>query len=94
MDRSSLPDQDFVEQLRAGEEAAFEALFGRYQVRVYRFALSITKNVEDAREVVQDTFVSVYRKINSFDGRSAFSTWRYRRCLKPFRRVPGDSMTS
>ena len=78
MDRSSQPDQDLVEQLRAGEEPAFEALFGRYQGRVYRLALSITKNVEDAGEVVQDTFLSVYRKINTFDGRSAFSTWLYR----------------
>ncbi len=48
MDRSNLPDQDLVEQLRVGKESAFEALFGRYQVRVYRLALSITKNVEDA----------------------------------------------
>ena len=77
-DRSSLSDQDLVEQIKAGEEAAFEALLDRYQGRVYRLVLSLTKNPEDAEEVLQDVFLSVYRKLTSFDGRSTFSTWLYR----------------
>ena len=77
-DRSGLPEQKLVELLRGGEEAAFEALLKRYQGKIYRLALSVTKNREDAEEVLQDAFLSVYRKIASFDGRSAFGTWLYR----------------
>ncbi len=64
--------------MRAGDEVAFEALLARYQGKIYRLALSFTKNREDAEEILQDVFLSVYRKIASFDGRSAFGTWLYR----------------
>src|SRR5574341_2109572 len=80
-DLSGLPEQQLVEVLRGGEEAAFEALLKRHQGKIYRLALSVTKNREDAEEVLQDVFLSVYRKIGSFDGRSAFGTWLYRICV-------------
>lgn len=78
MERSDISDQDLVEHLKAGEESGLAALLDRYQSRVYRLVLSITKSAEDAEEVLQDVFLSVYRKITSFDGRSAFGTWLYR----------------
>ncbi len=78
MERSDLPDHDLIEQLKAGEESAFEALLDRYQSRVYRLVRSITKSAEDAEETLQDVFLSVYRKIAGFDGRSGFGTWLYR----------------
>lgn len=74
----SLSDQELVEQIKAGEEASLEVLLGRYQDKVYRLALSFTRNPADAEEVLQDVFLTVYRKIASFEGRSAFSTWLYR----------------
>ncbi len=77
-EQSSVSEQDLVEQTRAGDEAAFEALLARHQGKVYRLALSFTKNREDAEEILQDVFLTVYRKIASFDGRSAFATWLYR----------------
>lgn len=77
-DRSDPSDQDLVERLTVGEEAAFEALLARYHAKVYRLAVSVTKNAGDAEEVMQDVFLTVYRKIASFDGRSAFGTWLYR----------------
>lgn len=77
-DRSGWSDQALVEQIKAREEAPLEALLGRYQERVYRLAMSFTKNPADAEEVLQDVFLTVYRKIASFEGRSAFSTWLYR----------------
>ncbi|MCZ7625341.1 MAG: sigma-70 family RNA polymerase sigma factor [Candidatus Methylomirabilis sp.] len=73
-----LPDQDLVERIKGGDEAAFDALLGRYQERVYRLAMSMTRNREDAEEVLQDVFLAVYRKIESFESRSAFRTWLYR----------------
>lgn len=77
-DGVSLSDQELVEQIKAGEKASLEALLGRYQDKVYRLALSFTKNPADAEEVLQDVFLTIYRKIASFEGRSAFSTWLYR----------------
>ena len=77
-DGVSLSDQELVEQIKAGEKASLEALLGRYQDKVYRLALSFTMNPADAEEVLQDVFLAVYRKIASFERRSAFSTWLYR----------------
>jgi RNA polymerase sigma-70 factor (ECF subfamily) len=53
-------------------------LLARYQHRIYRLARHLTRNREDAEEVVQDTFFSVYRKIGGFKGRAALGTWLYR----------------
>jgi RNA polymerase sigma-70 factor (ECF subfamily) len=46
--------------------------------RVYRLAWGITRNEADAEEVVQDVFLSLFRKIGTFEGRAALSTWIYR----------------
>lgn len=72
------PEPDLVARLQAGEEDAFEALLTRYQRRIYRLAMHVTRNREDAEEVVQDTFLSAYRKIGDFDSRAAIGTWLYR----------------
>lgn len=74
----SVSDQTLVAQTLTGEESAFEGLVERYQGKVYRLALSLTKRHEDAEEVLQDVFLTVHRKLPSFEGRSAFSTWLYR----------------
>ncbi len=71
-------EADLVARLQAGQEAAFEALLAQYQHRIYRLAWHLTRNREDAEEVVQDTFFSVYRKIGDFKGRAALGTWLYR----------------
>ena len=67
-----------VERLRGGDTAALEALMERFAPRVYRLAYGITRNEADAEEVVQDVFLTVFRKIDSFEGRSALGTWMYR----------------
>ncbi len=72
------PDAELVERIKRGDEVAFGALLERYQGKVYRLALSLTKRPEDAEEVLQDVFLTVHRKLPSFEGRSAFSTWLYR----------------
>lgn len=67
-----------VERLRGGDAVALEALMERYGSRVYRLAHGITRNEADAEEVVQDVFLNLFRKIDSFEGRSALGTWIYR----------------
>ena len=67
-----------IQDLRRGDTAALETLMERYAPRVYRLAYGITKNQADAEEVVQDVFLSVFRKIDSFEGRAGLWTWMYR----------------
>jgi len=71
-------DAALVERLKRGDEEAFAALLKRYQGKVYRLAMNMTRNAQDAEEATQDVFLAVYRKIGDFDGRAAFSTWLYR----------------
>ena len=67
-----------VQLLRAGDPAGLEALMEHYAGRVYRLVYGITRNAADAEEVVQDVFLTVYRKIGDFEARSALGTWVYR----------------
>jgi RNA polymerase sigma-70 factor (ECF subfamily) len=71
-------DLQLVTRLRAGDAAALEPLMARYATRVYRVAFGITRSEADAEEVVQDVFLSLFRKIDTFEGRSALGTWIYR----------------
>ena len=71
-------ESGLVERLRGGDEAALEALMERYASRVYRLAHGITRNTADAEEVTQDVFLSLFRKIDRFEGRAALGTWIYR----------------
>lgn len=67
-----------VARLRNSDPVALEALMERYASRVYRVAYGITRCEEDAEEVVQDVFLRLARKIDTFEGRSALGTWIYR----------------
>ncbi|MCA9750947.1 MAG: sigma-70 family RNA polymerase sigma factor [Gemmatimonadetes bacterium] len=71
-------DVDLVRRARDGDEAAFSDLVERHQGRVYNHALRMMGNVQDAEEVLQDTFVQAYRNLAKFEERSRFSTWIYR----------------
>lgn len=71
-------DLDLIEEFRAGREESFEELIGRYSTKVHSLASRLTRNSEDAEEVLQDVFVTVYRKIAGFEGKSSFSSWLYR----------------
>ncbi|HLE26238.1 MAG TPA: sigma-70 family RNA polymerase sigma factor [Thermodesulfobacteriota bacterium] len=67
-----------IQRVKAGDQKAFEAIFNHYVSRVYRQAFKFVGNEADAEDVVQDVFLLVYRKANSFLGKSEFSTWLYR----------------
>mgnify|MGYP003693951443 CR=1 FL=1 len=67
-----------VERLKNGDGAALELLMERYASRVFRIARGITRTDADAEEVVQDVFLTLARKIDSFEGRAAVGTWIYR----------------
>ncbi len=71
-------DHRLVEALRLAEPTAAEDLVTSHGGRAYRLAISITGNQADAKEVVQDALWTVVRKIDTFTGDSAFSSWLYR----------------
>jgi RNA polymerase sigma-70 factor (ECF subfamily) len=61
-----------------GDMAAFEQLYERHQRRVYSLCLRMTGNVAEAEDLAQEAFIQLYRKIGSFRGESAFTTWLHR----------------
>lgn len=73
-----LTDTALVARFRKGCEFSFQELIGRYETKAHNLAMRLTRNPEDAEEVLQDVFVTVYRKIDSFEGKAKFSSWLYR----------------
>ena len=71
-------DAALVEGLRRRDAGAPDALVAGYGDRVYRLAIRITGNEQDAEEVVQDALWTAARKIDGFKGESAFGSWLYR----------------
>jgi RNA polymerase sigma-70 factor (ECF subfamily) len=71
-------DQEFLARLRRHEEAAFAELFERYADRVYRLAMGLLKQADDAEEIVQATFISAFEALDRFEPRAQVSTWLYR----------------
>lgn len=71
-------DADLVARGRGGDRAALQALAERYQRRILGVVVGMVRNAEDAREVVQETFVRAFRNLDGFKGDSSFYTWLYR----------------
>ena len=68
-----------IERLKAGDEAALETIFKLHSAKLYSVALRILGgDRSDAEEIVQDVFLTAFRKANMFQGNSQFSTWLYR----------------
>lgn len=76
--RHALDVDTLVAELRAHDEGAAEQLLNAFGDKVYRLALRITRNREDAEEVTQDALWTAARKIESFKGEAAFGSWLYR----------------
>jgi RNA polymerase sigma-70 factor, ECF subfamily len=71
-------DQRLISACLAGDNAAFGALVTRYQDRLYNTVFRLVGNTEDARDVVQESFLSAYQSLTAFKGDSLFFTWLYR----------------
>ena len=72
------PDVALVQRAKAGDTAAFEQLVRQYDRQIYRTALHITQNREDAEDITQDVFFKAFQKLEQFQGNSKFSTWLVR----------------
>ena len=74
-------DEELIAGLRAGSSSAVDELLRLYQGKIFNLAMSILKNESDAEEAAQDVFMTVIRKVGTFQGNSAFYSWIYRICV-------------
>jgi RNA polymerase sigma-70 factor, ECF subfamily len=71
-------DLDMVKRAQQGDGEAFAALFHQHKARLYSVCLRMTNNTAEAEDLTQDAFLQVFRKLATFRGDSALSTWLYR----------------
>ena len=71
-------DDELVDLLKQGDTTAFSELVDRHYSKVYQLALKLTRNETDAEDVLQETFLRVFHRIETFRGEAAFSSWLYR----------------
>ena len=86
--------REVLERIRAGEAEAIRELFEKYRTRIYRVCLLYTDNVEDAKDVLQETFLRAFKSIKRFRGNSSFSTWLTRIAINICLNLRRDRRTS
>lgn len=77
-DVSTIKDLELTRMAAGGNMAAFEEIYTRHHRRVYSICLRMLQNTSEAEDLTQDVFIQLYRKIGSFRGDSAFTTWLHR----------------
>lgn len=70
-----LHDQVLAAKLRSGDDLAYADVVQQYSGKVYAIGLSMLRNEQDAREVVQETFLNAYRRIDSYRGEAPIGAW-------------------
>ena len=76
--QATTDDLELVRQAAAGDQAAFEKLYEQHHRRVYSLCLRMLGNQSQAEDLTQEVFLQVYKKLGSFRGDSAFTTWLHR----------------
>ena len=71
-------DLELVQQVKEGDQLAYAELVKRHQKPLLRLVLKFTRDLDLAEDVLQESFVKAYQKINQFEGRSSFKSWLYR----------------
>ncbi len=74
-------DLELVRRIKRGDDQAFREMVDRYHARVYSLSYGVLQNPEDAEEATQDAFLTLYRKIGTFDESKKFFSWFYRVAL-------------
>lgn len=69
---------EFLEKLKHGDREAFANLVEMTSDRIYRLALKMVANEQDAEDILQDTYIKAFRSLAGFEGKSSISTWLYR----------------
>jgi RNA polymerase sigma-70 factor, ECF subfamily len=74
----ALAEVDLLEKSRTGDSKAFQELIKPHEPKIYNLLLSMTGNEAEAADFFQEAFISAWRNLSSFKGKSSFSTWLYR----------------
>lgn len=75
---NKLTEAEAIERAKQGDAEAFELLYSLHKRRVYSLCLRMTGNPASAEDLTQEAFLQLFRKISTFRGESAFSTWLHR----------------
>lgn len=75
---NKLSEAEAIERAKQGDAEAFQALYDLHKRRVYSICLRMTANTAQAEDLTQEAFLQLFRKIATFRGESAFSTWLHR----------------
>jgi len=78
MSEGHLDDELLIKRAQGGDRSAFDALIAKHSTRAYQYAFRLTRNPEEASDIVAEGFVRVYNALHNFKGQSAFTTWLYR----------------
>lgn len=70
-------DLQLVEEVRNGQRSSFSELVKRHQKGLLRLSMRFVKDLDIAQDVVQESFIKTFEKLNSFEGRSSFKSWLY-----------------
>ena len=73
-----IAEAEAIERAKQGDAESFEVLYALHKRRVYSLCLRMTGNTAEAEDLTQEAFLQLYRKIATFRGESAFSTWLHR----------------
>lgn len=73
-----MPEAEAIRLAQQGDAAAFERLYALHSRRVYSLCLRMVGNTAEAEDLAQEAFLQLFRKISTFRGESAFSTWLHR----------------
>jgi len=76
--KGQLSEAQAIERAKQGDEAAFATLYSLHKRRVYSLCLRMTSSTSAAEDLTQEAFLQLFRKIGTFRGESAFSTWLHR----------------
>jgi RNA polymerase sigma-70 factor (ECF subfamily) len=75
---AGMTEAEVIRKAQAGDAQCFEALYNHHKRRIFSLCLRMTNNYAQAEDFMQEAFLQLYRKIASFRGESAFSTWLHR----------------
>ncbi len=91
-------EAELIRRIGAGEQAAFEEIYASYYEHLFRFTYRVARRLDMVEEIIQDTFMVVWEKADSYDHHCKFSTWlfgiAYRKALKCLARAArgGDAL--
>ena len=75
---NGISEQEAIDRAKQGDAECFQELYGLHKRRVYSLCLRMTGNTAEAEDLTQEAFLQLFRKIATFRGESAFSTWLHR----------------